>query len=135
MLTQFYLQLNEVLSSAIIFTTSTLKSTIFLLVIFQQAADCFLTADWCVSPMTHDPSVITMTHHDSLTQIEIHINISIIRQWYFSHDWFESVQPWRQITWYTTWMMFTRCRSRVGVFICYRTFLTFLSPWALFMFA
>ena len=133
MSTKFYLQLNEVFLSRI-FTIYNFLHWIFCLQSFNKQ---LIVVCWCLFPMTHDPSVITMTHYDSLTQIEIHINISVIRQWYFSHDWSESLQAWniRQI-WYTTWMMATRWRPGVGVFICrYRTFLTFLRPRAFFVLA
>jgi len=84
----FYLQINEVLSSVIFIIYNFhhwLKSSSsnLLLAIFQQAADSMIGVFFS---MTHDPSVINMACDDLLTQIEIHINITIIRQWYFSHD-------------------------------------------------
>ena len=96
----------------------------------------WLEISWLVSFHHHNFTTIRH-HHDSLAQIQIDINISIICQWYFSHDWSEFLQS-RNIRriWNSTQMVATWCRSWVDDIICrYRTFLTFLSPRAFFLLA
>ena len=96
----------------------------------------WLEISWLVSFHHHNFTTITH-HHDLLTQVQIDINIAIICQWYFSHDWSEFFQA-RNIRkiWIITRMVATWCRPRVDDFIGrYRTFLTFLSPRAFFLLA